>query len=417
MGAVEGALRTLLHTAAPPTTRTPRLAPTFRRAVLLLLILALTLPLTLAAAGCNRIDKATVIKKVSATFRRLEDYSGVAVKTISVSTFDETMEVNQWFRKPDLHRIEIVSPPEVKGQTTVYDGDTLYFYSPSDKEVMAFTDPSPELTKGDRADLATSFAEIVMTSENLRVVGQEKLADRSTVVIEARSDEKTGKAAKKGSATPTTPATSSGDGAPGKPAATPSPSAAATAPMGIVARQRIWIDTTIWFPLKVESYDQNGKLVASILYKEVRLNTGISEDTFHFVPPAGVRVVRADWSIAETTLADAQQMVAFSLLQPSYRPSGLSLRSVNRSGSTDTVSIIFEYTNGKGVSVTLTESALQPDAPSLAGTRRTDYNGRTYEVIQSEDYSILNWSATGVAFNLTGNLSLEEMRKVADSVR
>ncbi len=397
---MEGALRTLLHTGT-------------RKTVFILTLIAtavLTPALALAVAGCNRIDKATVINKVSETFRRLEDYQGVAVKTISVSTFDQTMEVNQWFRKPDLHRIEIVSPPEVKGQTTVYDGNTLYFYSPSDKEVMAFTDPSPELAKGDRADLATSYAEIVMTSENLRVVGREKLGDRNTVVLEVRAETKAG-----------TPATGSPAAAASPPAAAPpaasSSPAASAAPLGIIARQRIWVDTTIWFPLKVESYDQDGKLVASILYREVRLNTGVSEDTFHFVPAAGVKVVQADWSIAETTLADAQQMVAFSLLQPSYLPSGLSLHRVNRSGSADAVSIIFEYTNGKGVSVTLTESALQPDAPSLAGTRRTDYNGRTYEIIQSEDYSILNWSATGVAFDLTGNLSRDEMLKVADSVR
>lgn len=359
----------------------------------------LLLALLPAAAGCNRIDKAAVINKVGETFRRLEDYQGVAVKTILVSTFDETMEVKQWFRKPDLHRIEIVSPPEVKGQTTVYDGDTLYFYSPSDQEVMAFSDPGPEMTQGDRADLATSFAEMVMTAENIRVIGREKLGDRNTIVLEVRAADGGG----------------SGKGTSGsKPALAP---AAPTAPQGLITRQRIWIDSIIWFPLRVESYDQNGKLVASILYKEIRLNTGLSDEQFHFIPPAGVRVVQADWSITETTLADAQQMVAFQLLQPSYLPSGLALRSMNRSGSADTVSIIFEYTNGKGVSVNLTESALQPGAPSLAGTRRTNFNGRTYEVIQSEDYSILYWSATGVAFDLTGNLSLEEMLKVADSVK
>jgi outer membrane lipoprotein-sorting protein len=359
----------------------------FRRPALgLVAILVLLLVVGAAAgavAGCNRLDRATVVRKVGETFRKLQDYQGIAVKTISAATFEESMEVKQWFKKPNLHRVEIVSPPEIQGQTTIFDGETLWFYSPNDKEATVFRTPGPDISRGDRSDLAVTFAEQVMNASDSKIVGRQRLADRHTVILETALE--TDKARKR--------------------------------PTAIIARQRIWIDTTIWFPLMVESFDGEGKLVSSILFKEVRLNTNLSMNEFRFSPPPGIRIVEGDLTIRETTLAEARQMVTFGLAQPTYLPEKLVLRSVNRAGAGESVAIIFEYTNDAGITVSLTESAIEPGAPNLVGTRRVEYGGRTYEVIQTEEYVIMYWTATGVVFDLTGNLSMDEMLKIAGSVK
>ncbi len=341
-------------------------------------LLVVGLALGLVTAGCAGPSAEELVREMSLSAEQLQDYEAVLALTYSFAASDETREIRQSFKRPNLHRLEFLSPPEFKGQLTVYDGQTLWSYSPQDNEVIVFEGNAEDAAGQDQRSLISGVVEQVKEAAGVKLAGRGKVDGRSTYVLEI---------------TPSTPKSE-----------------------GLVVREKVWVDRQDWLPLKVESYNSAGKLVMSAVYTQIKVNSGLDDGLFTFSVPSGADVIQGGAEPQEITIEEARLSSGFTLLLPAHLPTGTSLFQVTRVGTGPDVQILLDYGSDQN-NLSITENKAQPGATPMPGLTPTDLGGLAVELIQSEDFSILHWTVGDVELTITSNLALEELGKIARSMR
>ncbi|MHB0885294.1 MAG: outer membrane lipoprotein-sorting protein [Bacillota bacterium] len=341
--------------------------------------LALGLFLAGAVSGCGTPAAPQIVGQMTAAFEKLTDYQATLDLKYTLAGQDQTVEIKQSFKKPDRHRLEFLAPAELKGQLTVFNGQTMWTYSPSDNEVLVFTQAGEEVVGQDQRSLISGVLDSLKSAESVRAAGRGRIEGRFAYILEV------------------TPATPKGD--------------------DLVSLLKVWVDRATWLPLKVETYNGAGKLVSSALYKDVKENSGLADDLFKFTPPQGANVTQGGALPAVVSIEQARSAANFGLKQPTYLPAGLSLLQISRIGSGADVAIVFEYGRGEAATLSISENKAIPGATDMPGMKPTDLGGLSAEVIQTDEFSSVHWVVGGVEISMTSNLPLDELGKVARSIR
>ncbi len=335
--------------------------------------------LSVAVSGCGAPAAPQIVGQMTAAFEKLTDYQATLDLKYTLAGQDQTVEIKQSFKKPNRHRLEFLAPAELKGQLTVFDGETMWTYSPLDKEVLVFDQAGEEVVGQDQRSLISGVLDSVRSAESVKATGRGRIEGRSAYILEV------------------TPSTPKGD--------------------DLVSLLKVWVDGATWLPLKVEAYNGAGKVVSSALYKDVKVNSGLADDLFKFTPPQGTMVTQGGALPEVVTLEEARSAAGFGLKQPTYLPAGLSLMQVSRVGSGADLTIVFDYGNGEDSSLTISENKAIAGATTMPGTKPTDLGGLSADVIQSDEFSIVHWVVGGIEVSMTSNLPLDELGKVARSIR
>lgn len=354
------------------------MARPFHARRLILRIAAVTGLLIVGLAGCAIPPAAGIVDRAYASFDRLADYQAILELRYTLGGDDQALEIKQAFKKPDRYRLEFLAPPELKGQVTVFDGRTMWFYSPQDNEVTVFEGAGEDTVGQDQKSLFPGIIDGLRAAGSIKTVGRGRVDNRSAYILELAD--------------------------------------AAQAGDDPVARRRVWIDRETWLPLKVEAYDASGKRISAAVYRDVKVNVGLADDLFEFTIPEGVRVTEGGVMPEVVTLDEARKAVGFSLLEPSYLPAGVSLRQVSRVGSGADLTIVLDYGQGNST-LTISENRVVPGAGPMPGTSPTNLGGLSAEVIQSGEFSIVHWITGDVELSMTGNLPLDELGRIARSMR
>ncbi len=345
-----------------------------------LLVMAAAALVAVSLGGCGNPPAAQIIDRMNASYEQLNDYQGVLdlKYTLGGNGNDQVVEIKQSFKKPDRHRLEFLAPAELKGQLTVFDGQTMWNYNPQDNEVTVFEQAAGDTVGQDQKTLISGVIDLIKTAKAVGVAGRGHVEGRSAYILELTS------------------VAAEGDDP--------------------VSSQKIWIDRQTWLPLKVEAYNSAGKAVSSAVYKQVKVNAGLGDDLFRFTVPQGAKVTQGGAMLEVISLDQARKAASFSLVLPAYLPSGTSLLQVSRVGSGTDLTIVLDYGRDEST-LTISENKVLPGAVPMPGIKPMNLGGLSVEVIQSDEFSIVHWTVGDVEVSMTSNLPLEELGKVARSVR
>ncbi len=344
-----------------------------RTGIILLAVIVISL-----ISGCTANMSAEQIAEQMKTKQdSIKDYSATMVIASEFGGKSEMAKAKMMNKMPDKSRIEYLEPAEMAGQVMVNDGKTIWSYDPKKNEVTRMD--MPEISKPSEQDYTQSIKEL-LNQTDISYQGTEKFEGRSVYIIKASP--------KNGSML-----------------------------MGI--RYSMLVDSENWMPLKIEMFDKNDKLMTSIEYRDIKFNTGIPDSEFEFKVPEGAKVITRELPAPpkKMTLEEARKEVNFTVLSPSYVPSGYTFDSatVFKYDGKESVSLLYRNSSSTFV---LTEKLFDDiQRPDFGEVEKVSINGAEGKLISLPGSNMLVWNNGKLELILSVTLSKEEMIKVAGSVK
>ncbi|HLW47359.1 MAG TPA: sigma-E factor regulatory protein RseB domain-containing protein [bacterium] len=256
-------------------------------------------PAAIHAAPAASAPGARAILKMALDAPRLIDYEGTKIITALRNGQMETVTVAESHKRPNLLRLEYLSPEDVAGRVIVDDGTVAQHYEPALN--MLFEDRSIQDTTGG--------ATLTLLSRNYEIVllGTDEVIGRQAYVL-------------------------------------------SLTPHGTGVQRQLWVDRLTGTVLRSEDRDAARGLVLSTYFSRISFSLNLPEAYFRYRPPAGARVVSLQ-TVAAGTLdpAQLQQQVGFPVLVPPALPEGYTFRggAVSRFGSL--VSAYLRYSDGGNI--------------------------------------------------------------------
>lgn len=85
--------------------------------------------MSLLLQGCEKAGQDEYLK-ANRMLSGIETYTVTAEIVVKGNRTVENYIVKQYFKYPDRYRLEVLSPSDKKGKTTIYDGEKLWIYHP-----------------------------------------------------------------------------------------------------------------------------------------------------------------------------------------------------------------------------------------------------------------------------------------------
>lgn len=214
------------------------------------ILLALALLLIAGCGGPPKADK--VANEMKTNLDKIETVQG----RLRLNRGTVSLEQELWVEMPKSLRAEIESgPPGFEGSILVLNDEEAWFYNPTlDMATVADRSQySPDMGLGVGSSvletLPNDMLAALQSSDALRVVGEEQVAERETYHVEAVIGEGN--------------------------------EVFAAGPLNV------WLDSKFYYPLAIEASDG-----LEIRFEFVKFNEDVSPLTFTFVPPPGTTVRR-----------------------------------------------------------------------------------------------------------------------------
>lgn len=289
---------------------------------------------------------------------------------------DTITEIEYIGKKPNMMRMEYILPAEMAGQIMVLDGKTLWMYYPAENQVI--TVEVPEIDQPFETD-PIEFIEEVLNNSEISLLGSEIIDGHSTYVVEMIPKE--------------------------------------TDEYFLLGKTTFWVDKDIWMPLKIEMYDNEGKLVNTIENKNIEINTGVPDSVFEFTIPedAEVKTIKEATEEEKITVEEAQANASFDILEPTYLPSGYELYNVHMADPIENDTMLrLVYSNGEDFLDLDEDIGLGIGRNLLESAENVTINGQEGKLI--EEGRALYWTIGDIGLILhSGSLSKDEMIRIAES--
>lgn len=174
-----------------------------------------------------------------------------------------------------------------------------------------------------------------------------------------------------------------------------------------LASQRIWLNAKNLTPIKVEALDTNGNVLVEVKFAKFEANAALDDGTFQLDRNMGHGMNE------ETVPTAAEDARSFGIILPRYLPEGVELLEEAEVMQADGPVVILKF--GGTYEFTLLEQRPTAAMVHLPYGEPVDL-GHSIGVFMGGDRQALHWTYGGVEYQLTGNLPLEEMILVAQSV-
>jgi len=202
---------------------------------MLAMICASMITLTACAVVQERVD-ATAYERIHRRLMSLETFSTQATVTYISNNSSHTYETTQHGRISGEYRIEVTSPENVAGNTTIFDGTTIAQFNPRvNGRVSQTTTEAPERLE----ILLTSFIRNFVTSTEVSITAA-NLDEGLTTVMEA---------------------TVPGD-------------------HPYMATQSLWVNNETLQPVQMKVFDQNGVERIIVVFNTFEYNVNIEDEMF-----------------------------------------------------------------------------------------------------------------------------------------
>ncbi len=344
-------------------------------AVLLVLAAMLT-------SGCtdqiSEMSADEIASMMEAKQAEIEDFSATMVMTSSYGGDDMAMQARMVTIPPDKSRVEYIEPAELAGTVMVTNGSMMWTYDPAKNQVTKMALPEDEPFEMDY----TQIVKGILDENDISLKGTEDVGGRSTYVIEAMPKDKSNRE--------------------------------------FISKTRVWVDRENWMILGTEMYDADGNSMVNVEYRDITFNTGVSDSEFIFEVPEGATVVETsleDMMPKEMTLDEARANLTFDLRVPSYLPDGYEFdHAMVIGGEREVVSL--QYINGDErlhLSEWVSDDTEQHES-MMGDPEVVSINGTDGEFTSMFGMNMLQWSADGIDYSLSGAIEKDELVNVAESL-
>src|SRR5579883_3221498 len=299
----------------------------------------------LPASGTSGIGAAArQVLEMALAAPRLIDYEGTKVITVLRNGRTETVTVAESHKRPDMMRLEYLSPEGVAGRIIVDNGRVAWHYEP--RLNMAFKDDT--LQRG----LLGRDLTLLFRNYRVSVLGTDEVIGRQAYVI-------------------------------------------ALDPKGPGVRRELWVDRATGTVLRSEERDPGRGVVLSSYFSRISFSLNLPEAYFRYRVPAGARVFTLrgteDQSLSPAALA---RRVRFPVLIPPVLPEGYTFRGggISRFGSL--TSVYLRYSDGDNAISFFEAPAGSIGWPAFGNPVRV--NGQPGRYIDLGYFRVLIWEQEGL---------------------
>ncbi|OUM90332.1 MAG: hypothetical protein BAA01_15920 [Bacillus thermozeamaize] len=177
-----------------------------------------------------------------------------------------------------------------------------------------------------------------------------------------------------------------------------------------LASQRIWLNPKDYTPLKVEALDSSGNLLVVMEFEKFTANAEVDANEFQLEKNMSLGT---DKEAVPTASKASDKTRSFGIILPKYLPEGVKLKEEAEVMKGDSRVVILKYDGA--YKFTLLEQRPEAATVHLPFGEPVDL-GHSIGVFMSGEQQTLQWMTDGVEYQLSGNLPLEEMIRVAQSV-
>ncbi len=179
--------------------------------------------------------------------------------------------------------------------------------------------------------------------------------------------------------------------------------------------RKIWVDREYGIPLRTEIYDLSGNLILLSTFSEIKFGSVLGNDIFSLKIPEGIPVktfVEARYD----NLAEAEKHINFKLHPLGYIPEGFTLTGITHIKVDKGERVHLLYSDGlSSLSIFQDRSVLSLSGTPLP-TREVDINDKKGVLYDQGLLKILNWKLQDIYVTLIGEISEDELLKVARSI-
>jgi outer membrane lipoprotein-sorting protein len=294
---------------------------------------------------------------------RLIDYEGTKVITVLRNGRPETITVAESHKRPNLLRLEYLSPEDVAGRLIVDNGATAWHYEP--RLNMAFEGPTLQggLLRGDRTLLRRNYT--------LVLLGSDEVIGRQAYVI-------------------------------------------ALEPKDVGVYRALWVDRATGMVLRSEERDPFRGIVLSTYFSRISFSLNLPEAYFQFRMPAGARVLSMRTEGEWLSPASLERQVRFPVLIPPVLPEGYTFRggAVSRFGSLTSVNL--RYSDGGNLISFFEARAGSIGWPAFG--HPIQVGTRTGRFIDLGYLRVLIWEQGGLRVTAVGTVPTETLVAVAGQI-
>ncbi|NPE27831.1 outer membrane lipoprotein-sorting protein [Methanococcoides sp. SA1] len=357
-----------------------------RTKVLLVLLLMCC---ALFSAGCvdEQLTAEEIAEKMQQKNDLIEDSSFTLYMTMSLMGQESVMEQDM-FQKKEKMRSVTKQPAEQAGTIVVSNGDTMWTYDPQQNSVVVMEIPD--------LDLEINYGDIIaqyLNESDISFSGMKKIEGRNTFIMNLEPKEEV-------------------------PSAGP-----------FTGNIKVWVDEETWMPLKYDMYDTDGNVIVTVEVRNLKINSGISDEVFEFEVPEGAEVSTIDMNEfalpEDITLEEAQDKADFHILLPSYVPDGYELDHASlfdnsgfASGSQVLQRVTLVYINDDSqlhITEVFYESGF-PGPTEFSGSESVDVNGSPGEFVEVYGNKMLRWDVDDIELIISASLNKDDIVKVAGSM-
>ncbi|MCT4595826.1 MAG: hypothetical protein N4A57_16385 [Anaeromicrobium sp.] len=100
--------------------------------------------LLIGLSACAKKTDEEIFYSSQKKLNKMESYScEIEITSIGNKT-PQKYKVRQWFKKPNMYKLEVMKPENLKGKTTLSDGDKTYIYHPQIDQIWMVQRSSKE---------------------------------------------------------------------------------------------------------------------------------------------------------------------------------------------------------------------------------------------------------------------------------
>ncbi|MCX9012043.1 MAG: DUF4367 domain-containing protein [Candidatus Methanoperedens sp.] len=330
-------------------------------------------------AGCVDMSAEQIAEEMQKKYESIKDFRGTIVTTVTIEGRTESAEANFMYRMQDNKLRQEFTKGESSGSIMVSNGTVMWLYNSTANEVAVMDVSRNDNTNNPSQSDYGKLVRDMLKRNDIRMSGSEKIGNRDTFILEIEPRNITN--------------------------------------MTIAFKQKLWVDKEMWMPLRIETYDKDGKLMMTMEYRNVEFNTGIPDSEFEFKIPEGARVVTREMILPkEMTLDEARKSVNFTVIVPEYLPEGylLDKTTVFKFGETQSLSI--SYKKGDEMTISIFETNQSKTVPK-GKFETVKIKGIEARYIDTGYGRSLSWAWKGTDISIHGDISREELIEVAESVR
>jgi outer membrane lipoprotein-sorting protein len=344
--------------------------------------LSILVMLSLFIGGCqSRPTAEEIVAKMQEVEASIDDAHAVVEFDAQAEGMDLDLVVEMWEKRPNKFRAEVLeaSEDDLVGAVSVTDGQQVWLYHPGENEVVVgeLGEMEGPTSPHEMIHLMEGMIQQVLDTCDVELVGEEDVTGVATYKLEF----------------------------------TPKEDGESVLPPG--SKATLWVEQDRWIVLQAHL---SGGILGEgwVRVHSFEFNAGVPDNVFQFEIPAGVQVTDIeDKQPQSLTLDEALAQAEFTMLVPAYLPEGATLIEVF---SVDDA-FVLRYDHSE-VSFTIVQRSSSPAGEPPIG-EEVAVRGQTATLITDEGLgkSFLAWTEGGVDITIAGQISQEEIVKVAESLQ